>query len=90
MTATNAFGIGAQSDVIEIIAEFKKDPPGAPILSNDEEVTSANKIGLKWTSPSTGGAVITDYMINWKLPSETEFKLLKSGITDTKFEFTEF
>jgi hypothetical protein len=36
------------------------------------------------------GSPLVDYKIYWKKTSESNYQLLKEGLTDNEFKFTEF
>ena len=62
VSAVNAIGQSAKS------SEGQSGPvyttPSNPVLKNDDEVTSAELIGLTWSEPaSNGGTPILDYRV---------------------------
>jgi hypothetical protein len=58
--ATNFWGSGEDSDVVEIAAATKPDQPAAP--STAVEAT-AGAVVITWVAPDTRGATITSYVV---------------------------
>ncbi len=65
MTARNSVGSSVQSENLPIRAA---KAPDAPInLSNDPVITTAYKIGLKWSeSTNNGGTAALSYLVEYK------------------------
>lgn len=66
--------------------------PDAPYdLLNDESKTSGTQISLRWTAgANSGGSPVIDYTVLVKAPTDTNFVIRESSITDTKVTLTGF
>ena len=83
--AHNVIGYGSESDPLFVVAAYKPNQPGAPTM--DPTVTDGTQIGVTWTEPLQNvGAVITDYIINWKTQAEGDY-LNSAVVDDTTFSY---
>jgi fibronectin type 3 domain-containing protein len=68
--AHNVNGAGPESDTIVLI---ERTVPNAPVLTAD---WGDESVGLTWTTPFNGGAIITQYVLYKQLPGYSEWSEL--------------
>ena len=78
VTATNVVGTGAASASSNSVTPATT--PGAPTSLTP---TSGNaQVALSWTAPSdTGGAAISDYIVEYKLDSDSSWSTFSDGVS---------
>ncbi len=78
VTATNVIGTGPSSDSSNSVTPAA--PPGAPTAFS---ATPSNaQVALLWSAPaSDGGAAITDYVVEYKLSSDSSWTTFSDGVS---------
>ncbi len=73
VSATNSVGTGLTSGMV---SATPATVPDAPVVSATPTAGGAN---LSWTAPSSGGSAITDYIVQYKLSSDSTWSTFADG-----------
>jgi hypothetical protein len=72
------------------VAPVPDTAPTAPLdLQNVVETTDADSIGLTWSVPSSdGGSAVLNYLVFFKLETDTDYVELASDVVETSYTTT--